>query len=161
MSLNLNDANYGGRQPDINQDIKQFFVGQLRQCCFVYKKINNLLVQTPANNKTPVYINNDLYVTGTINTPSDINLKENIVTLPQSKIDNLLNLKPVEYLLKSDLNKTHFGFIAQDVEKIYPELVKNGEVGFKTINYIELIPVLVSKIQDMQNEIDELKTKIK
>jgi hypothetical protein len=47
--------------------------------------------------------------------------------------------------------------VDRNVEKIYPELVDKSELGFKTINYIELIPLLVTKIQDQQNQIDELK----
>jgi hypothetical protein len=66
----------------------------------------------------------------------------------------LLQKKRFEF--KKD-NKKHYGFIAQDIEKIYPELVNNNEVGYKTVNYIELIPLLLSKIKDMQKEIDNLK----
>ena len=64
--------------------------------------------------------------------------------------------------MKEDLNaKEHFGFVAQEIEKFYPELVKNSEMGYKTVNYIELIPILVSKIQDLNKEIQELKEKVK
>ena len=38
-------------------------------------------------------------------------------------------------------------------------LSKHSEFGYKTINYVELIPLLVSKIQSMQKEIDDLKEK--
>jgi hypothetical protein len=68
----------------------------------------------------------------------------------------------MEYTFKADTNKNlHYGFIAQDVEQLYPTLVKDNVLGYKTVNYIELIPLLVSKMQDMQKEIDELKETIK
>ena len=54
----------------------------------------------------------------------------------------------------------HYGFIAQDVEKVYPELVKNSDLGYKTVNYIEIIPLLLSKMKDMQGEIDDLREQI-
>jgi hypothetical protein len=156
---NNSTANYGGRQPDNVQNIKQFVNGDGNYANWTFKRQSNgTIVQTPVNKAIPVYINGDLYVNGSIYNTSDALLKENIVELSEEKINNLLKLKPVKYNFKNDLNKhTRFGFLAQDVEVLYPELVKNSAEGYKTINYIELIPFLVSKIQNMQNEINELK----
>ena len=68
---------------------------------------------------------------------------------------------PITFKFKDDVNaKEHYGFIAQEIEKLYPELVKNSEMGYKTVNYIELIPILVSKMQEMDKEIKELKEKL-
>jgi hypothetical protein len=119
-----------------------------------------LQVITPADSKKPVYLNNDLYVNGSIYNTSDAILKENVVALSESSKANLLNLKAVEYSFKVDsTQRRHYGFIAQEVEQIYPELVKTSAVGYKTVNYLEMIPMLVSKMQDMQREIDELKAR--
>lgn len=156
-------ANYGGRQPDNFQNTKQFVNGNGAYANWVFKKQSNgLLVQTPVNKTAPVYINTDLYVNGSIYNTSDAILKENIIQLSEEKINNLLKLKPFNYTFKNDLNKNvRYGFLSQDVEKIYPELVKKCDSGYKTVNYIDLIPILVSKIQSMQNEIDELKSERK
>jgi hypothetical protein len=163
MSLFSSVANYGGKQPDNTQGIKQFVQSPGGQAVWIYKRLpSGLQVQTPADKIRPVYINTDLYVNGSIFNPSDAILKKDIQNVSREKMDNLLNLNAVSYKLKEDLNsKEHFGFIAQEVEKIYPELVKNSEMGYKTVNYIELIPILVSKIQDLNKEIQELKEKIK
>jgi hypothetical protein len=152
-------ANYGGRQPDNFQNTKQFVNGNGVYANWVFKKQSNgLLVQTTVNKTAPVYINTDLYVNGSIYNTSDAILKENIIELSEEKINNLLKLNPVKYNFKSDLNKNvRYGFLAQDVEKLYPELVKKCDSGYKTVNYIEFIPILISQIQSMQNEIDELK----
>jgi galactokinase/mevalonate kinase-like predicted kinase len=73
-------------------------------------------------------------------------------------LNNLFNLNPVKYTFKTDTKKQiHYGFIAQEIEGVYPELVKIGDSGHKTVNYVELIPLLVSQIQAMQKEIDDLK----
>ena len=84
-------------------------------------------------------------------------LKKDIQVVDREKIDKLIDLNPISFQFKNDIrSKKHFGFIAQDIEKIYPELVKDSEMGYKTVNYIELIPILVSKIQLMDKEIKEL-----
>ena len=158
MSLYNNVANYSGRQPGITQNIKQF-VNSENYNLWIIKKISGLSVITPVNNKIPVYIDNDLYVTGVIYNPSDVTFKENIHSL-SLETNNLFNsLRPVEFNFKSDINKKkHYGFIAQEVENIYPNLVNNN-LGYKSINYIELIPILFNKINMMQNEINELNKK--
>jgi hypothetical protein len=159
MSLIGSVANYGGKQPDNSQNIKQFVVEANGLAFWIYKTTSaGLKVQTPGNKTIPVYINSDLYVNGSIFNTSDVSLKENIETISESKVNNLLNLNPVKYTFKSDVKKKiHYGFIAQEIEGVYPELVKLGESGHKTVNYIELIPMLVSKINAMQKEIDDLK----
>lgn len=50
---------------------------------------------------------------------------------------------------------THFGFIAQEVKDIYPELVVEGEDGYLSVDYIGFIPMLVSAVQEMDAKIKE------
>jgi len=156
MSLIGTVANYGGRQPDNSQNVKQF-ISSGDPVIWTYKKMSTgINVITPVDKKRSVLIDNDLYVNGSIYNPSDINLKEKINVISEDKKNDLINLEPVEFEFKTDIKK-HYGFIAQDIEKIYPELVNKDEVGYKTVNYIEFIPLLLSKIKDMQKEIDKLK----
>ena len=163
MALASTVANYGGRvQPQGN--IKQFVIGLGQDLHWTYQiqSTNNLKVQTTSDQSTPVYFNTDLYVGGNIYNTSDANVKNNIVSISKNKTTNVLNLNPVEFNYKSDLHtpkRVHYGFIAQDIEKVYPELVKPCVLGYKNVNYIELIPLLLSKMKEMQNEIDELKQK--
>jgi hypothetical protein len=161
MSLVSTVANYGGKQPTNTQNIKQFVVGANNAVVWIYKRLaNGQTVQTPADSKRAVYINNDLYVTGSIFNPSDQILKENIEII-NNESNKLFDLNSVKYVFKSDKDKKpHYGFIAQEIEKIYPELVNNNGLGYKSVNYIEIIPLLLSKMKDMQSEIDELKTQI-
>ena len=154
-------ANYGGRiQPQGN--IKQFVIGLGEQLHWTYQiqQTNNLKVQTSTDQTTPVYFNTDLYIGGNLFITSDINVKSNIISISQDKSNIVFDLNPVEFTYNSDKKtpkRVHYGFIAQDIEKLYPELVKNSEMGYKTVNYIELIPILISKIQDMDKEIVALK----
>ena len=110
------------------------------------------------NINSDVIVQKNLTVIGAIHTPSDRNLKNNIENISATKCNNILNLKPVVFELNNDKNKEkHYGLIAQDVEELYPELVKTTYKEYKTINYIELIPLLISQIQEMKKEIDYLK----
>ena len=160
MSIISTSANYGGRVNDNQQYIKQFFISSTGLVTWVYNTLSNgLVVQTPASTTTPVLINNDLIVTGSIYNSSDERLKKNIVKINEDKLDALFILNPIHYSYKNDKKcKTHFGLIAQDVEKSFPELVENNNIsGYKSVNYQELIPIMIAKMKIMQDEIDEIK----
>ena len=75
----------------------------------------------------------------------------------------MVTLNPILFSYKNDnKKKKHFGVLAQDVENNYPELVENNIVtGYKTVNYIELIPIMLAKIKKIDNEINELQQSIK
>lgn len=51
----------------------------------------------------------------------------------------------------------HFGLIAQELQDIYPTLVQEGQDGYLSINYIELVPILIRSIQTLKLELDEVK----
>jgi hypothetical protein len=92
-------------------------------------------------------------------TTSDVNLKTNIKDLSNNKkehLDKLRNLIPKSYNFKNQ-ETTSFGLIAQEVEKIYPELVGTQKDGTKCINYTELIPLLLLQTNNMERKIEELK----
>jgi hypothetical protein len=94
---------------------------------------------------------------------SDRRLKENISPI-QDGMQRLMQLDPVQYQWKADLNeedahqaRKQLGLIAQDVEKVLPELVITNDDGLKSVNYIGLIPVLIKSIQDLKKETEELR----
>ena len=91
-----------------------------------------------------------------IYTRSDIRLKNTIEELGDDDLDKLNKLVPKSYNFKND-NIKHFGFIAQEVEKEFPNLVSTDNDGMKSINYLEMIPLLLHKINDLERNIDELK----
>ena len=160
MSIVSTAANYGGRIDTQQCNIKQFIYSVNNVAIWTFKRLSsNLLVQTPAASKTPVLISSYLIVTGSLYNTSDEKLKKNIIKIDDEKTDNLLTLNPILFSFKNDsTGKKHYGVLAQDVEKVFPELVENNfNSGYKTVNYSELIPIILSKIKKMQSEIDELK----
>ncbi len=104
-------------------------------------------------------------ISNSTTTPSDRRLKKNIRPLKDA-LKRVLQLSGVTFTRKADkTNATIIGLIAQDVEKICPEVVKEHELLdgniYKTIDYPALIPVLIEAIKDQQKQIDELKKKLK
>ena len=92
-------------------------------------------------------------------TKSDINLKKNINKLDYN--NELLQLNPVtfDWKDKNKSNTSNVGFIAQEVEKILPCLVKDGLDNYKSVNYVSLIPYLIKHIQTLEERIKKLETK--
>lgn len=58
-------------------------------------------------------------------------------------------------------DEPQIGFVAQELEQVYPELVVTRKDGFKAINYGQLVPVLVEAIKQQQTMIEELKTQVR
>ena len=52
-------------------------------------------------------------------------------------------------------SRKHIGFIAQDVEKIFPEVVVTRADGYKTMDYDKLVPVLVEAIKELQDKSEQ------
>ena len=102
-------------------------------------------------------------VNGTIQT-SDIRQKKNIDPIRYG-LEQVLAMKPVSYNwnIEKDKEKKHLGFIAQEMNKMVPEVVevpKDEKNEFYGMKYAELVPVLVQAIQDQQKIIDGLKTNL-
>ena len=93
---------------------------------------------------------------------SDERLKENIKNVTDEDYLKLKELVPVTYSWISDEEKhKHYGLIAQQVEKIFPELTRKKVFGkYMTINYIGLIPILVGMIQNQNDRIKNLENKL-
>tara|TARA_B100001175_G_scaffold257904_1_gene226337 strand:+ start:255 stop:656 length:402 start_codon:yes stop_codon:yes gene_type:complete len=89
-------------------------------------------------------------------TRSDIRLKSNICDLEQDDLDKLDKVVPKSYRFMNDNNK-HFGFIAQELEKQFPHLVSTDNEGMKSVNYLEMIPLLLHKINDLERKLEEIK----
>ena len=107
---------------------------------------------------TAVSLSSGGVVTATdFNSTSDINLKTNIKPI-LSPLSKLLQLNGVTFNWKKD-DRPSVGVIAQEVEKVFPELVNETE-NFKTVNYDGLIGLLIEAIKDQQQQIDELKKQV-
>lgn len=70
--------------------------------------------------------------------------------------------KSYEYLKSQDekmSSRRHFGVDAEELQKLYPDLVLEGQDGYLSVNYSELVPLLIRSIQVLKQELDEVKSK--
>jgi hypothetical protein len=106
---------------------------------------------------------NTLNVAG-IYAASDSTLKTNIVPVTGT-LDKIMKLKPCSYKFKSDAarsksgQKITFGFLAQDVEKVIPNITTTSG-GIKLIDYMQIIPLLVNAVQEQNKKIENLKEEV-
>jgi hypothetical protein len=100
--------------------------------------------------------------TGTWASSSDVRFKKNIKPIANS-LEYIKNLNPVKFDMKNeDDSKTgnHFGFIAQEMEKILPELVGTDNEGMKSIEYATLTSILAGAVKEQQGMIESQKKDI-
>lgn len=152
----------------------------------IFAQSSSTSIQTPGS-PSPLagnyagYFSGDVVRTGTDNFTSDFNLKQNIDTITDAiGIINKLKPKSFEYKQSSfpSMNLPsgkQYGFIAQDVQTILPELVNNnvhppkldsvGNVIIPSVNYLsleyqQLIGIMVRAMQQQQTKIDSLTAKL-
>jgi len=97
--------------------------------------------------------------------PSDIRYKKNIQPLSNS-LQNIQKMQGVRYDWKRDefpeknfSQQSQIGFIAQEIETVFPEMVLTDEKGYKSVDYARLTPVLVEAIKELSVKNGELEIK--
>jgi hypothetical protein len=161
-------GNYGGRQGNCTAYVKTFTYGiganLWKKIRYTTTSSTNTVITTVSPFES-LYIPGNIYVGGNIIIPSDSCIKNNISSLSCESANKVMKLNPSSFTFKNDnSNKTYVGFIANELELLYPELVEDipdiNYAKIKAVNYLGIIPLLVKKVQLMQEEIDDLKLKI-
>lgn len=86
---------------------------------------------------------------------SDANLKDRVVAIDNA-LSKLGTVSGYEFDWK-DSGKHDVGVLAQEIQKIVPEAVREGESGYLEVCYTRLIPLLIQAIKELQQEVCELK----
>ena len=130
------------------------------------------------------FFQGDVRITGTatinsVNTPSDIRLKDDVryVGDGDGRHDihsRLMDVHVISYKLKSisnesgdtakadpleddEIRKTRYGVSAQELQSLFPDLVEEGQDGYLSVNYMELVPMLICSVQELQREVSRLR----
>jgi Chaperone of endosialidase len=118
--------------------------------------------QTTANGTNKLTVNGSISASA-FNVSSDRRLKTGIRN-SRYGLKEIMNLQPVSWNWKNNAMNAgrQLGLIAQDAREEIPEIVSgNEQTGTLSINYTELIPVLINAIKEQQKQIDGLNKKIK
>jgi hypothetical protein len=133
----------------------------------------NMGIGTSPSSTYRLYVYGPAYAT-IVWQSSDLSLKENVEPIA-SPLQKLRNVQGVSFTWKQEGNEhrgfpggKHIGVVAQDVQKVFPEVVQDGPEGEKAVAYSELIPILIEAMKEQQNliegqqkDIQELKTALK
>ncbi len=95
---------------------------------------------------------------GSFNYPSDARLKKDILPLAGA-LDKVNQLQGVSFTWKKDDAKD-IGVIAQEVEKIVPEIVKTDANGMKSVEYGNMVALLIEAVKEQQKQIEDLKKQV-
>jgi hypothetical protein len=97
-------------------------------------------------------------IRGTNLTPSDASLKTDVRTISHA-LDDVRRMRGVRFKWKAN-GKPSVGVIAQEVEAVYPELVSTDPDHVKSVEYAQLIGVLIEAVKEQQAQIDELRAQV-
>ena len=103
-----------------------------------------------------LHANKNATLVGTLTESSDVALKTNINTI-DSALNKVNQMRGVSYD-RTDTNISSTGLIAQELEKIAPELVQDNE-EYKSVSYTKLTAYLVEAIKELSNKVKDLEAK--
>jgi hypothetical protein len=123
-----------------------------------YFDYDSITITSNINYNNNLYIKNELFVKGNITafstySSSDSNLKYDIYDIKNS-LEKVEKLRPVSFKWKST-DSYEVGFIANELEEIFPGLIKENE--YKMIRENKLIPYLIDSIKTLKNRITQIK----
>ena len=104
-------------------------------------------------------------VTAVSFSPSDARLKQDVRAL-DGALAAVRQLRAVRYHYRQDVaghplpQGAQVGVLAQELEKVYPELVSTGPDGYKAVNYAQLTPVLLEAIKELQAQVETLSKQV-
>lgn len=104
-----------------------------------------------------LHVSGNILASGSITEYSDLRLKKNIETISNA-LEKVTSLKGVMYEWKKDNgdDKKHLGLIAQEVKKVFPELVQTDATGNYSVHYTGMIAPLVEAIKELKNRVELL-----
>ena len=165
------------QQQDNTTTIQTYIDGQYANratyasaCCndlFIQPDVGSVIIGGTANTNSgyKLFVNGRMRSNGYIE-PSDSRLKKDITPIVGA-LDKVIQMQGVNYKWRKDLPQNEgqletnqFGLIAQELEKIVPELVHTDNQGWKSVEYSHLVPLLIESIKEQQAEIESQKITI-
>lgn len=167
--INASELNVGGINVSSYIDLKdndilrfgtgddcEFFTNGSHMYMDLNSGIGNFYIRDGTTTRYTFDDNGSFTATGNVTAFSDVRLKDNIETLDGSKV---LEMRGVSYTKEGEKGS---GVIAQELEKVAPELVHTmeDEDGTKSVAYGNLVGYLIEAVKDQQKQINDLKAQL-
>lgn len=114
----------------------------------------NLLLGTTTNNGERLYVSGSIRATGSITANSDARLKKNIERI-ENALEKVEQISGYTYNTIYDEDR-HAGVIAQEIDKVLPEIVNKGNDGLMGVEYGNISALLIEAIKDLKAKNDKL-----
>jgi len=124
-----------------------------------FKVGSDFVFRNSANTTTAtLYSTGNMTIAGTLTELSDRRLKKDVTSIKDA-MNKLTHLKAYHYYWNAEDKDPAMqtGLMAQEVETYMPELVKTNQDGYKSVNYIGLIPYMIDAINQINKEKSEIK----
>jgi hypothetical protein len=114
-----------------------------------------------AANRWVLDMSGNMTAAGNVTAYSDIRLKENIEVIPNA-LEKVKQIRGVTFTRNDQEDKEvrHTGVIAQEVERVLPEVVSEDNLGVKNVAYGNMVGLLIEAIKELKEEVDDLKSKL-
>ena len=117
---------------------------------------NSLFGYTSDNSNGKIQVNGTIYASGDVVAYSDISVKNNIRPI-ENVLSRISESRGVLYDRTDREEKNNIGFIAQELEQQFPELIQTNKDGTKGVKYQNAVAILFEAVKEQQKQIDELK----
>ena len=122
--------------------------------CFGNNEMPSLRWYNSGSNRLNLDANGTLTASGDLAAFSDLKFKTNVKTI-KNALDKVISMRGVEFE-KTDDHTQHIGVIAQEVETILPQVVREVD-GVKTVAYGNMVGILIEAIKELSKQLNELK----
>jgi hypothetical protein len=116
----------------------------------------NWLLGTTSDNGERLYVSGAIRATSTITANSDIRIKSNITKI-ENALEKVGQISGYTYNTTYD-DKRHGGVIAQEIDKVFPEIVNTGNDGLMGVEYGNISALLIEAIKEQNTKIKNLET---
>jgi hypothetical protein len=115
----------------------------------------NLLLGTTTDNGERLYVSGSIRATGSITANSDVRLKKNIERI-ENALQKVSEISGYTYNTIYDEDR-HAGVIAQEIDKVLPEIVNKGNDGLMGVEYGNISALLIEAIKDLKKDNESLR----
>ena len=118
----------------------------------------NVLLNTTTDNGEKLYVSGSIRATGSITANSDARLKKNIERI-ENALEKVEQISGYTYNTIYDEDR-HAGVIAQEIDKVLPEIVNKGNDGLMGVEYGNISALLIEAIKEQKGIIDSLQARL-